>query len=107
MASRDVSSRRRLTGAAVRRSTAAEFDRWAMPLAVAFVGLIGLMFGERVQAGGGLGWDGVIYADMARSMPSILADRTLSSYYAARLLAPVLAWLVLHGLDASLQLQAE
>ena len=50
------------------------------------LGLFNLFFGEVVPAGGGFGWDGVIYADITRNLPSLVGNGELSSYYAKRIL---------------------
>ena len=57
-----------------------------MLLIVLILGLFNLLWGEKVPAGGGLGWDGVLYADMVRNLGSIISGGQLSSYYAQRIL---------------------
>jgi hypothetical protein len=57
-----------------------------MVLIVLAMGLSYLFFGERVPAGGGLGWDGVTYAGMVRTLGSVLHNGMLSDYYAQRIL---------------------
>ncbi len=46
----------------------------------------GILFGEKVQTGGGLGWDGQVYARLVRNLTTILANDQLASYYGHRLL---------------------
>jgi hypothetical protein len=53
---------------------------------VLLLGLLNLFYGEIVPAGNGFGWDGVIYADMTKKLPSIINEGALSSYYAQRML---------------------
>lgn len=53
---------------------------------VALMVVANALWGERVSAGGGLGWDGVTYARLARELDTLLRDDTLGSYYAQRLL---------------------
>ena len=57
-----------------------------MTLIVLCLGLFNLFFGEVVPAGGGLGWDGVTYADITRNFPSLVENGGLSNYYAKRFL---------------------
>jgi hypothetical protein len=61
-----------------------------MFLIVLVLGLLNFFWGELVPAGGGLGWDGVLYADMARNLGSIISGGQLSSYYAQRFLPSVI-----------------
>jgi hypothetical protein len=42
--------------------------------------------GERVQAGGGLGWDGVTYANLVRHIDDMIRSDMLGTYYAQRIL---------------------
>jgi hypothetical protein len=49
-------------------------------------GILNFFFGEIVPAGGGLGWDGQIYAAITRSLPSMISEGQLSSYHAQRIL---------------------
>lgn len=53
---------------------------------VLVLGLLNFFYGELVPAGGGLGWDGVLYADMVRNIGSVINGGQLSSYYAQRFL---------------------
>lgn len=39
---------------------------------VLVLGLLNFFYGELVPAGGGLGWDGVLYADMVRNIGSVI-----------------------------------
>jgi hypothetical protein len=57
-----------------------------MFLVVLLLGLLNFFWGERVPAGGGLGWDGVLYADMVRNLGSMISGGQLNSYYAQRFL---------------------
>jgi hypothetical protein len=57
-----------------------------MVLIVLAMGLSYFFFGERVPAGGGLGWDGVTYAGMVRNLGVMLHHGLLSVYYAQRIL---------------------
>ncbi len=57
-----------------------------MALIVVALGLFNLFFGEIVPAGGGLGWDGVTYANITRHIDSLIGDGQLSNYYAQRIL---------------------
>jgi len=57
-----------------------------MACLVLALGLFNLFFGEVVPAGGGLGWDGVTYANMVRNLGSMIGDGQLNHYYAQRIL---------------------
>jgi hypothetical protein len=57
-----------------------------MLLAVLILGLLNFFWGEKVPAGGGLGWDGVIYGDMVRKLGSMISGGQLSGYYTQRIL---------------------
>ena len=57
-----------------------------MVLIVFLLGLFNFFFGEKVPAGGGFGWDGVIYANMVRNLDSMISSGSLSNYYAQRIL---------------------
>lgn len=65
-----------------------------MMLIVFTLGIFNFFFGEIVPAGGGFGWDGVIYADMTRNLSSIISDGKLSNYYAHRILPSA----IVHGM---------
>ncbi|RXH31415.1 hypothetical protein XH99_10755 [Bradyrhizobium nanningense] len=53
---------------------------------VLLLGTCNLVFGEIVPAGGGLGWDGLTYAEMVRRLGFMITDGQLSRYYSQRLL---------------------
>lgn len=57
-----------------------------MALLVGGLGLFSLFFGELIPAGGGVGYDGVRYADMVRSLDKMISEGSLSTYYARRTL---------------------
>src|SRR5450759_2625136 len=57
-----------------------------MILIVLALGLLNFFWGEKVPAGGGFGWDGVLYADMVRNLDSMISGGQLSSYHAQRIL---------------------
>ena len=57
-----------------------------MVLLVFVLGLLSFFWGEKVPAGSGFGWDGVIYAKMVRNLDSMISGGQLSSYYAQRIL---------------------
>lgn len=57
-----------------------------MLLSVFVLGVLSFFWGEKVPAGGGFGWDGVIYAKMVRNLNGMISDGQLSSYYAQRIL---------------------
>ena len=57
-----------------------------MILIVFALGLLNFLWGEKVPAGGGFGWDGVRYAEMVRNLNSMISGGQLSSYYAQRIL---------------------
>lgn len=61
-----------------------------MILIVAALGLLNFFWGEKVPAGGGLGWDGVRYAEMVRNLDSMISGGQLSSYHAQRILPSVI-----------------
>jgi hypothetical protein len=58
----------------------------AMAAIVILMVVMNLFFGERVQAGGGLGWDGVTYANLVRHVDEMIRSDTLGTYYAQRVL---------------------
>ncbi|TDR89887.1 hypothetical protein [Enterovirga rhinocerotis] len=62
---------------------------WPMIAVVLAVAALGLMW-ERVPQGGGLGWDGTIYARMVADLGGMVASGELSAYHAQRIL-PALA----------------
>jgi hypothetical protein len=70
-----------------------------MLLIVLVLGVLSFFWGEKVPAGGGLGWDGVTYADMVRNLGSMISGRQLSGYYTQRILpaAIVRGMLLLSG----------
>ena len=55
-------------------------------LIVFVLGLLNFIWGEKIPAGGGFGWDGVHYADMVRNLDSMISGGHLSNYYAHRIL---------------------
>jgi hypothetical protein len=57
-----------------------------MIVLVLSLGLLNFFWGEKVPAGGGFGWDGVIYAKMVRNLDSMISGGQLSSYYTQRIL---------------------
>lgn len=74
-----------------------------MSFIVLAYGLINLFFGEIVPAGGGFGWDGVIYAGIVRDLWTMITHGQMTAYYAQRLLpsAIVKGMLFLSGADLS------
>lgn len=76
-----------------------EGSHWMMMLIIFVLGLFNFFWGERVPAGGGLGWDGLQYADMVRHFGSMVVDGRLNSYYAQRIvpLAIVRGMLLIAG----------
>lgn len=61
-----------------------------MILIVFVLGALNFFWGEKVPAGGGLGWDGVAYADMVRNINLMIKDGHLGSYHAQRVLPSVI-----------------
>ena len=57
-----------------------------MTLIVLLLGGLNFLWGEKVPAGGGLGWDGIFYAEMVRHLDSMISGGQLSNYYAQRIL---------------------
>ncbi|MBP8250265.1 MAG: hypothetical protein KAX72_09195 [Chitinophagales bacterium] len=57
---------------------------------VVLLGGFNLLFGEIVPAGGGFGWDGVIYANMTRNIDSFISNGQLSGYYAQRIIPSII-----------------
>lgn len=57
-----------------------------MILIVLTLGALNFFWGEKVPAGGGFGWDGVVYAGMVRNLGVMISGGQLSSYYAQRIL---------------------
>ena len=59
-----------------------------MTVIVLIMAVASLLIGEKVQAGAGLGWDGITYAKMVRGLDKQIAGGELSTYYAQRSLTP-------------------
>lgn len=57
-----------------------------MVLLVLTLGVVNFLWGEHVPAGGGFGWDGVLYAEMVRNLDSMISNGLLSGYHAQRIL---------------------
>ena len=57
-----------------------------MILIVFALGLFNFIWGEKVPAGEGLGWDGVYYAEMVHHLDSMISGGQLSHYYTQRIL---------------------
>jgi hypothetical protein len=55
-----------------------------MLLIVFSLGILNFFWGEKVPAGGGLGWDGVTYANMVKNLDQMLLNDSLSGYYIQR-----------------------
>ncbi len=74
-----------------------------MILIVFVLGLLNFLWGEKVPAGGGLGWDGVLYADMVRNLGSMISGGQLGSYYAHRIFPSLIvrSMLLLSGTPTS------
>ena len=74
-----------------------------MTVIVLALGVLNFFFGEIVPAGGGFGYDGVIYARLTRNLGSIISEGHLSNYYAHRFLpsAVVRGMLLLSGASFS------
>lgn len=70
-----------------------------MLLIVLTLGILNLLWGEKVPAGGGFGWDGVLYGEMVRHLDSMIAEGRISAYHAQRILpsAIVRAMLLFSG----------
>jgi hypothetical protein len=66
-----------------------------MALIVLIFGLFSFFWGEKVPAGGGLGWDGLVYADMVRNLGTLIRDAKLGSYYAQRILPSAVVYVLL------------
>lgn len=69
---------------------------------VLLLGVLNFLWGEKVPAGGGFGWDGVNYANMVRNFDSIIGDGKLSSYYAQRILPSAAVRAILLSLGVSI-----
>jgi len=74
-----------------------ETDRYYYLLLGLCIILAGIWFtysfhsGERIQHNDGLGWDGVLYAELAQKDPvEIFKDKKLDDYYVSRTLVPIL-----------------
>ena len=52
--------------------------------------LAGFLFSEKIQVGGGLGWDGQIYGSWARDFHGQVVERGVIRYYLQRVLPPAL-----------------
>ncbi|MBR0964707.1 hypothetical protein JQ554_13240 [Bradyrhizobium diazoefficiens] len=73
-----------------------------MVFIVVVLGICNLLFGELVPAGGGLGWDGVTYADMVRRLGSMISNGELSRYYSQRFLPSLIVRMMLEVAGADL-----
>jgi len=73
-----------------------------MMLIVCALGVLNLFWGEKVPAGDGFGWDGVMYADMVRHIDAMIRAGELSGYYAQRILPATLVRCMLLGVGAPL-----
>ena len=60
-----------------------------------------LLWGERVVAGNGLGWDGRTYAALVRDIDTMIRGGALSTYYAQRVLPALMVRGVLQMLGAA------
>lgn len=72
-------------------------------LAAALVGLLiagtlGIVLGERIPVNGGMGWDGLYYAEIARNFPD-LGEAAVSAYRLQRILPPVVVGALLWALQ--------
>lgn len=74
-----------------------------MATIVIALGVLNFFFGEIIPEADGLGWDGVIFAKLVRSLDLMVYEGQLSSYYAQRLLpaASVRGLLLLAGASFS------
>lgn len=74
-----------------------------MILMVFTLGLLNFLWGEKVPAGGGFGWDGVNYANMVRNLDSMISNGQLGSYYTQRILpsAIVRSLMLISGVSIS------
>jgi len=54
------------------------------------LGLFNLIWGEKIQAGAGLGWDGSQYAAMVRSLDTMIENAQLGTYYAQRIFPAII-----------------
>jgi hypothetical protein len=57
-----------------------------MMIIIFSLGIMNFFFGELVPAGGGLGWDGVTYANLTKNLPTLINNGELNEYYAHRIL---------------------
>jgi hypothetical protein len=58
----------------------------AMILLISVIAVANFFFGEKVSAGAGLGWDGVVYARLVTRLPELIHNDDLNTYYAQRVL---------------------
>lgn len=74
-----------------------------MAVIILFFGIFNFFWGERVPAGGGLGWDGLKYADMVHNFNFLFSRGLLSGYYVQRILpsAMVRGFLLIAGASTS------
>ncbi len=65
-----------------------------MALIVLSLGLLNFFSGDKIPAGGGLGYDGTTYGYMVKHLDSILLNGELSPYYTHRIMVPA----IVHGM---------
>jgi hypothetical protein len=70
----------------IRRSFVEQIAAHRMMAVIVILMIIAnFLLGERVQAGGGLGWDGVTYANLVRHIDDMIRSDMLGTYYAQRI----------------------
>lgn len=65
-------------------------------------GIFYFFLGERVPAGQGLGWDGATYADLVRNFSTLVQEHRLNTYYAQRIVPPLMVRAILEFTHSSL-----
>jgi len=54
------------------------------------LGIGNFFYGEKIPAGGGLGYDGIVYGEMVKKLPEMISGQNISGYYAHRFLPSML-----------------
>jgi hypothetical protein len=67
-------------------------------LFIAAVGVAQILYGERISAGRGLGWDGRSYARIAADFPGVVLDEGLDTYRLQRIVPPGVVYVALTAL---------
>jgi hypothetical protein len=62
-----------------------KMTNYLMVCTILFISLLGVFFAEKIQVGGGLGWDGMHYGDIAANFEERITHQQLSDYRIQRI----------------------